>query len=531
MCGICGVVAYGWNRGEDPAVLARMCETISHRGPDDSGTYFSRDGRVALGHRRLSIVDLSAAGHQPMSNEDGTVWIVFNGEIYNHAELRAELEAAGHQYRSHTDTETLIHLYEEHGADMLHRLRGMFAFAIWDSLRQELFFARDRVGIKPLYYAFTDGRLIFASEIKAILEHPSVERDVDETALYHYLTYYAAPAPDTLFKGIHKLPAGHSMLVNGSGHARIERWWDLAAVPEPDPALLADETVTAAHVRELLTDAVQDRLMADVPFGIMLSGGVDSTAIAALTRQLHSGTVRSYSVGYKDAPEHDETQHARAAAEAVGTDHHEVLIGQQDLIDYVPQLIHSQDEPLADWVCVPLHYVSKLVRESGTIVALVGEGSDEQFAGYAHYRRYMQLDRRAWSWYGHLPAAVRRAAHGAADPLLRRSGLPREIRELVRRAAADEPLFLSGAVAAWETDKQDMASAAMRAGEWGGLSSVPIAARAMEHLMTKRPDAGLLDRIMYQEFQLRLPELLLMRVDKISMASSIEARVPFLDHR
>jgi asparagine synthase (glutamine-hydrolysing) len=531
MCGICGVLAYGWQGGEDPAVLLRMRDVMSHRGPDDAGTWHSADGRVALGHRRLSIVDLSAAGHQPMTNEDGTLWIVFNGEIYNHGELREALEARGHRYRSHSDTETLLHLYEELGTGMLGRLRGMFAFAIWDARSEQLFLARDRVGIKPLYYTLADGRLVFGSEIKAVLEHPAVERDIDEVALYHYLTYSAAPAPDTLFKGIRKLPAGHFMTVDRSGITRVERWWDLADVPAPDAALTADATAAAVHVRELLTDAVRDRLMADVPFGIMLSGGVDSTVIAALTQRLHSGSVRTFSVGYTDAPAHDETAHARAAAQSLGTEHHEILIGQQDLVAYVPQLIHSQDEPLADWVCVPLHYVSQLVRDSGTIVALVGEGSDEQFAGYGHWLRYLKLDRGAWSWYGALPAGVRQVAHRVADPALRRSGLPREVRELVRRAAASEPLFLSGAVAAWESDKRDMASARARAGIWGGLSSVPVAAGAMAHFADRRPGSTLLDRMIYQEFQLRLPELLLMRVDKISMASSIEARVPFLDHR
>ncbi|HSJ13154.1 MAG TPA: asparagine synthase (glutamine-hydrolyzing) [Longimicrobiales bacterium] len=531
MCGICGVVAYGWQGGEDPAVLQRMRDAMIHRGPDDAGTWLSGDGRVALGHRRLSIVDLSSAGHQPMTNEDGSLQLVFNGEIYNHVELRRELEGRGHRYRSHSDTETLLHLYEEYGTGMLGRLRGMFAFALWDARRELLFMARDRIGIKPLYYTFADGRLIFGSEIKAILEHPSVERDVDDVALYHYLTYSAAPAPDTLFRGIRKLPAGHFMTVDQGGGTRIERWWDLASAPAPEAAYVADERAAAARVRELLTAAVQDRLMADVPFGIMLSGGLDSTAIAALTRQLHDGAVRTYSVGYTDAPEHDETLHARSAAAAIGTEHHEILIGQQDLVEYVPQLIHAQDEPLADWVCVPLHYVSQLIRNSGTIVALVGEGSDEQFAGYGHYLRYLRLADGAWARYGALPAAVRRTAHRLADPLLRRSGLPREVRELVRRAAADEPLFLSGAVAAWESDKHDMASAAARAGSWAGLSSVPVAADAMAHFAKQRPDASQLDRMIYQEFQLRLPELLLMRVDKITMASSIEARVPFLDHR
>jgi asparagine synthase (glutamine-hydrolysing) len=531
MCGLCGVFAYGWNAGEDSEVLLRMRETMVHRGPDDAGTWMSPDGRVALAHRRLSIVDLSAAGRQPMSNEDGSVWITFNGEIYNHRELRGGLEARGHRYRSGTDTETLVHLYEEDGPAMLRKLRGMFALAIWDAPRQRLFLARDRVGIKPLYYTVADGRFIFGSEIKALLEHPAVERDIDPVALYHYLTYYTTPAPHTLFKGIRKLPAGHCLTVEADGTLTAERWWDLADAPVPDPALLRDDDACGAHVLGLLEQAVSERLMADVPFGVFLSGGVDSSAITALVRKTHTGPVRTFSVGYADAPEHDELGPARRVAKLLDTDHHEVVIDHDDLVRYVPQLIHSQDEPLADWVCIPLYYVSKLVRDSETIVALVGEGSDEQFAGYGHYRRYAGLDRGAWSLYNRLPQWLRQVAYHGADPLLRRSGAPREVRELVRRAAASEPLFLSGAVAAWETDKSDMMSAAMRSGAWAGLSSVPVAAGFAEHFRSRRAGTDLLDNVMYQEFQLRLPELLLMRVDKVTMSTSIEARVPFLDHR
>ncbi|MBA2671644.1 MAG: asparagine synthase (glutamine-hydrolyzing) [Gemmatimonadetes bacterium] len=531
MCGICGAFSYGWNAGDESESVRAMRDAMPHRGPDDAGLHVSGDRRVALGHRRLSIVDLSPAGHQPMSNEDGTVWLAFNGEIYNHAELRSGLEARGHIYRSRTDTETLVHLYEEHGVEMLRHLRGMFAFAIWDSRRERLFLARDRVGIKPLYYTVADGRFLFGSEIKALLAHPAVERDLDPVALYHYLTYYTAPAPQTLFKGISKLPAGHCMTVDSAGEVEIRRWWDAADAPAPDPALLRDEDACAAHVLHLLEQAVDERLMADVPFGVFLSGGLDSSAITALVKRVHTGAVRTFSVGYADAPEHDELGPARQVAELLGTDHHEVVIDHDDLVSYVPQLIHSQDEPLADWVCIPLYYVSQLVRDSGTIVALVGEGSDEQFAGYGHYKRYVNLDGGAWSAYNRLPRWLRGAAHRGADPILRRSGFPREIRELVRRAAASEPLFLSGAVAAWETDKSDMMSASMRSGAWSGLTSVSVAQEIARHFRSRRPGADFLDGITYQELQLRLPELLLMRVDKITMSTSIEARVPFLDHR
>jgi asparagine synthase (glutamine-hydrolysing) len=531
MCGICGAFSYGWSAGDESVNVRAMRDAMAHRGPDDAGLHVSADRRVALGHRRLSIVDLSPAGHQPMSNEDGTVWISFNGEIYNHAELRSGLEARGHVYRSRSDTETLVHLYEEHGLGMLRHLRGMFAFAIWDSRRERLFLARDRVGIKPLYYTVADGRFLFGSEIKALLAHPAVERELDPIALYHYLTYYTAPAPQTLFRGISKLPAGHCMTVDAQGEVEIRRWWDAADAPAPDPALLRDEDACGAHLLHLLEQAVDERLMADVPFGVFLSGGLDSSAITALVKRVHTGAVRTFSVGYADAPEHDELGPARHVAELLGTDHHEVVIDHDDLVSYVPQLIHSQDEPLADWVCIPLYYVSKLVRDSGTIVALVGEGSDEQFAGYGHYRRYANLDGGAWSAYNRLPRWLRGAAHRGVDPLLRRSGFPREIRELVRRAAASEPLFLSGAVAAWETDKSDMMSDSMRHGAWAGLSSVTVAQEIARHFRSRRPGADFLDGITYQELQLRLPELLLMRVDKITMSTSIEARVPFLDHR
>ena len=531
MCGITGVLVTS-GTGEVPAeAVERMRDTLMHRGPDDAGVWIGPDRAIGLGHRRLSIVDLSPAGRQPMSNEDGTVRIVFNGEIYNHLELRTQLEARGHRYASRTDTETLVHLYEEHGLDMLRFLRGMFAFAIWDARRQRLFLARDRLGIKPLYHATTGRRFLFASEIKALIADPTLSVDIDPTALYHYLTFSTTPAPSTLLQGVHKLPAGCAMTVDAKGEERTWRWWDVADAPAPDPAELRDETSVAARVRGMLEEAVRDRLMADVPFGVMLSGGIDSTAIAALVRGMHSGPVRTFSVGYTDAPAHDERGAARFAAETLGTEHHEISIDSRALVDYVPQLIHAQDEPLADWVCVPLYYVSKLVRDSGTIVALVGEGSDEQFAGYRHYLRYVNLERGAWGWYNRLPRAIRVGAHRAADPLLRRLQLPREVRELVRRAGDDEPLFLSGAVAAWETDKRDLMSTSMRRGSWGTLSSVPIAADVMRDFARRQPTRTFLDRLIFQELRLRLPELLLMRVDKITMSTSIEARVPFLDHR
>ncbi len=531
MCGICGIVAAGVAEPGDPGdtVLA-MRDAMVHRGPDDAGVWVSEDRRVALGHRRLSIVDLSPAGRQPMANEDGSVHVVFNGEIYNHVELRSELEARGHVYRSHTDTETLVHLWEEHGPDMLPLLRGMFAFALWDERRRELFAARDRIGIKPFYWTVADGRFLFGSEIKALLAHPSVRPDVDEGALYHYLTYMATPAPSTMFRDIRKLPAGCLLRLRaGRTEPEVERWWDMADAERPAAELLADPEAAAEHVATLLSDAVRERLMSDVPFGVMLSGGVDSSAITALVRKHHDGPLRTFSVGFENEPAHDESGPARWVAEHFGTEHHEVIVDPADVLASLPELIHAQDEPLADWVCVPLLHVARLVRDSATIVALVGEGSDEQFAGYEHYHRYLRLDRGAWRAYGRLPLWLRRGLHRISDGTLRRGRWPREIRELVRRAAADEPLFLSGAVAAWEADKADFVR--RNGAPWAPASSVPLAAEAQARFRRRRPDADFLGALVYQEFQLRLPELLLMRVDKMTMSTSVEARVPFLDHR
>src|SRR5262245_57920960 len=375
-----------------------MRDTMTHRGPDDAGTYMSPDGRVGLGHRRLSIVDLSAAGRQPMSNEDGSVWITFNGEIYNHASLRAALERKGHTYRSRTDTETLLHLYEEEGPDFVRQLEGMFAIGLWDARKGELLLVRDRLGIKPLYYAVLPGTVLFGSEIKAILAHPRVSRRIDLAAFYHYLTFIAAPAPRTLFQGVHKIPPATRVTIDRKGGIRSDTYWDpLDALPE-NGVPGADEESCAKRIRDLLGQAIEKRMMADVPCGFFLSGGLGSSANVALMARLMDRPVRTYSVGFKDHPSYNEFDYARKVANLFKTEHHEVQIGSRDLLDFMPGLIFHQDEPIADWVCVPLHYVAKLARSTGTIVVQVGEGSDEQFFGYEHYlltyRRQKQYFRR-----------------------------------------------------------------------------------------------------------------------------------------
>ncbi|MFQ5876382.1 MAG: asparagine synthase (glutamine-hydrolyzing) [Acidobacteriota bacterium] len=529
MCGICGVFEFGSAEpAVDEATLTRMRDTLTHRGPDDAGLYVSADRRVGFGHRRLSIIDLSPAGRQPMSNEDGTVWITFNGEIYNHAELRVELERRGHVYRSRTDTETIVHLYEEEGADCVRRIEGDFAIAVWDERRRRLLLARDRLGVKPLYYALLPGRLLFGSEIKAILAHPAVSRRLDLAALYHYLTFVVAPAPRTLFEGVRKLPPATRVLVDRDGGLRSEVYWDPLLQPAEEGARYDDPEFCAARIRQLLERSIARRMMSDVPFGVFLSGGVDSSANVALMARLMDRPVRTFSVGFRDHPSYNEFRYARKVAAAFGTEHHEVEIGWRDLLDYMPRLIFHQDEPIADWVCVPLHFVSRLARETGTIVVQVGEGSDEQFFGYEHYRRAYDLHARHFARLLRLPRAARLGAYAVARglaTLLRRDG---DRLRLLRAAALDEPFFWGGAIVWREREKRRLLSGGAAALD--GLDSRRVIEEHLRHAEAALPGSDFGQRMSYLELKNRLPELLLMRVDKITMASSVEARVPFLDH-
>ena len=529
MCGISGLFEFGSAGQVDEATLLRMRETLIHRGPDDAGIYLSADRTVGLAHRRLSIIDLSPAGRQPMSNEDGTVWITFNGEIYNHLALRKELEGKGHRYRSRTDTETIIHLYEEEGAECLRRIEGDFAIALWDARRRELLLARDRIGVKPLYYAVLPGTILFASEIKSILAHPRMSRGIDRAALYHYLTFVAAPAPRTLFQGIRKLPPATRLLVDRRGDIRTEIYWDPLAAPVDEAARAGDLEACAGRIRDLLGESIEKRMMSDVPFGVFLSGGLDSSAIVALMSRLMDRPVRTFSVGFRDHPSYNEFDHARRVATLFKTEHHEVEIGWEDLLEAMPRLVFHQDEPIADWVCVPLHFVSELARRSGTTVIQVGEGSDEQFFGYEGYRHAFQEQTLMYDQLLRLPRSVRRGAYSAARGLarlLRRGG---DRLELLRKAAADETLFWGGIIAWTESDKHRLLSTAGRA-RLEGLTSHEVVLDHDRRVRAILPDADLGQRMIYLELKNRLAELLLMRVDKITMASSIEARVPFLDH-
>jgi asparagine synthase (glutamine-hydrolysing) len=516
MCGIVGIFSPGAPDRAEHA--ARMRDAIAHRGPDDAGLYQSPDRRVILGHRRLSIVDLSAAGHQPMSNEDGTVWVTFNGEIYNHAALRPSLEAKGHVFRSRTDTEVILHLYEEEGIDCLDRLDGMFALAIWDERRRQLLVARDRLGKKPLYYTRAAGRLIFASEIKALLAHPDVSRDLDLEAMDLYLTFANTPPPRTLFAGISKLPAAHRLVAGETG-TLVERYW--SPMGEQAWSESVDEEEAAAEVSARLQAAVRKRMMSDVPIGAFLSGGVDSSANVALMSALSDRPLQTYSVGFQGfgpAENFHDLPYAREVAARFGCHHQEITVSADECRAYLPELVHAQDEPIADPACLPMHFLCRAVRRDGVVVVLVGEGSDEVFGGYEDMAHVITRANRRFQQVRRLPSLVRAGLHRASRLLRAPAGRV----DLLRRAHHDEPLYWGLDVAFWESEKADLLTARAAA-------PFSFVQQVYADLASRQPGADLLQQMSALELANRLPELLLMRVDKISMAHSLEARAPFLD--
>ena len=376
MCGICGVVSADHCERIDPHAVVAMRETLHHRGPDQAGLYVAPG--VGLGHRRLSIIDLRPEGRQPMVNEDGTVLTVFNGEIYNFQGLRRELSARGHRFRSNTDTEVIVHLYEEYGADCIGRLRGMFALAIWDQSRRVLLLARDRLGKKPLFYRFDGRRLWFGSEPKAILAYPGLSAEPDLEAINHYVGFGYVPSPFSAFKGIKKLPPAHTLEFS-DGRVRIQRYWRL----NYGPKLKIDEHEAAGEILRRLTEAVRIRMISDVPLGAFLSGGLDSSAIVAIMAGLSSNPVKTFSIGFKE-PEYDESAYARIVAERFATDHHEFVVEPEHAVDTIEKLVWHYNEPYADSSALPTYYLSRMTRDYVT-VALNGDAGDENFAGYRRY--------------------------------------------------------------------------------------------------------------------------------------------------
>ncbi|HUP42695.1 MAG TPA: asparagine synthase (glutamine-hydrolyzing) [Thermoanaerobaculia bacterium] len=516
MCGIAGVARADRTARIEPELLAAMAAVIAHRGPDDEGFHFA--GGVGLAHRRLSIIDVGN-GRQPLANEDGSVVVVFNGEIYNYAELTAGLEARGHRFRTRSDTETIVHRYEERGAGCVEDFRGMFAFALWDEPRRRLLLARDRLGIKPLYYYAAPGLLVFGSEIKSLLEHPEVPRELDPEALELYLALRYVPGPRTLFRGIQKLQPGH-LLVWDDGELHIRRYWDLPREGEG--------TVAPAEARErfseLLDESVRLRLVSEVPLGVFLSGGLDSTAILATMSRVAPGRrFKTFTVGYQAPSGEDDAANelgwARMAAEAYGAEHHELRLSDDDFRDFLPELVWHLDEPVADPACVPLYYISRLARDEITVV-LSGEGADEILGGYGIYRRMLGLE-RAHRLLGGPLAPLTTAAAGL---------LPGErLRHAARLAALPLEERYRG-VSRGFLPEQQARLLGREAGGPGGGAGDPVAA-ALAGRYAAVAGGSALERMLYLDATTWLPDDLLVKADKMTMANSQELRVPFLDHR
>jgi asparagine synthase (glutamine-hydrolysing) len=510
-----------------------MRDVMAHRGPDGAGIFVSPDRRLGLGFRRLAIIDLSERAMQPMSNEDGTLWVVFNGEIYNHAEIRAELERrGGHRWKTdHSDTEVILHAFEEWGIDCLQKFRGMFAIALWDAKQRQLWLIRDRIGVKPLYYSIHHGRITFASEIKALLQDEEQKRGVNEEALYYYLSFNATPAPNTLFSGIQKLAPGTWLRVNEDGHVQESRYWDV--LDHTRPLTNVSEAEIAERILSELRTSVKLRKISDVPVGVFLSGGIDSSTNAALFSEGEGHPVRTFSIGYDREYESypSELPYARRIAHEVGAEHHELLLRESDLLNSLPLIIRHQDEPLADPVCVPVYYVSKLARDAGVIVCQVGEGSDELFWGYKYWKDSLRLQRLTNLLP--IPSPLRELGLTGLDFVERSRGASYRHQfscEVLKRALSNQPVFWGGAEVFSDSQKRQLLSPRLRK-KFAELSSWEALRPIRQRFDEKAWEPSPLNWMTYLDLNLRLPELLLMRVDKMSMAVSLEARVPFLDHK
>ncbi|MCU1385746.1 MAG: Asparagine synthase, glutamine-hydrolyzing [Acidobacteria bacterium] len=512
MCGIAGFVESSdtrspFNTDSSRTLVHRMCDVIRHRGPDDEGVWVAEG--VALGMRRLSIIDLST-GHQPIHNEDSTVWIVFNGEIYNFRELRQELEAAGHAFYTATDTEVIVHAYEQWGKGAIARLRGMFGLAIWDTTSRTLLVARDRIGIKPLHYATVGGRFYFGSEIKSLLEAPDLPRELDAAALDHYLSFLYTPRDGSIFKSVRKLPPGH-LLTWTDGRIGIEQYWQMPAAE----TFRGSEEDAVEQLHAVLKDAVRSHMISDVPLGAFLSGGVDSSLVVGLMSELSSARVKTFSIGF-DEPEFDELDKARQVADHFGTDHHEFVV-KPDGVDILDRLITHFDEPFADSSAIPTWYVSEMARRHVTVV-LSGDGGDELFGGYERYLphpRVVAFDRYS-------PRALRRVAAIAA------AGLPHGMRgkNFLRHVARDEQGRYLDAIRYFGTDeKPALLSRDVRSAIEGPDPETRLARHFERFAQLPWPS-----QMMRFDAETYLPEDVLTKVDRMSMAHSIESRVPLLDN-
>jgi asparagine synthase (glutamine-hydrolysing) len=512
MCGIVGIVSLNSGEPVDETRLTCMRDVLRHRGPDGEGLFVN--GPVGLGHRRLAIVDV-AGGHQPMANEDESVWVVLNGEIYNHAALRPGLQGRGHRYRTSSDTETILHLYEEEGDRCVEHLQGMFAFAVWDRPRQRLLLARDRLGIKPLYYAVTDHELLFASEIKAILVASSRRPALNEAILPEFLATRFVASQDTFFRGIRKLMPGHTLTWSRADGFRARRYWSLPAVVDEIHVPLRQ---AAQEVRVKLEATVRSHLMSDVPLGLFLSGGIDSSGLAALMAPMVAEPIRTFAVGFSE-PDANELDYARLVARAVGAEHREVIVSPSEFFAALPELIWHEDEPIAFSSSVPLYFVSRLARQHVKVV-LTGEGADELFLGYNRYRVTAWNERLGRAYWTVAPqplrGGIRTAIHALPWPL--------------RRYAERTPLALEPGVRALFFENFAVFSGRFQRAllcDPAILTDRDPYAEALRYYHEAR--GGSLERMSHTDLQTYLVELL-MKQDQMSMAASIESRVPFLDH-
>jgi len=542
MCGFVGF--YNLQRQQfacDEALLERMHRKIAHRGPDAAGIWSSPALGLGLGARRLSINDLSPAGNQPMLSADGRYIIVFNGEIYNHRELRSQLEQLGYQFRSQADTEVVLCAFDAWGERCLDRFDGMFAFVLFDQQTHSLFLVRDRFGVKPLYFSVQGNVLSFASEIKALWELPWLEKKISALAWYHYLTFMVSPAPMTVFEGVYKLPAGFYACVDANKRISFHEWYTpLKTLSASEQREMQSEAFCIERITQLLRASVKKRMVADVPVGAYLSGGLDSSLNVALMAELHP-QLKTFTVAFVDSPENNEFSWAQRVAKHFGTQHHELVIGEQEAFAFYERMVDQLDEPLADVVCIPFYYVSLLAHQVGMKVVQVGEGADELFFGYQTYAHYAKLHERFWKPSSRfLPSAMRQGLYQLARPLLLNQPIKMDV---LHNWANKRALFWGGAIAFSETQKgrylgdmrqqrpeKDYIIDQIYPGLGQRFDSYDIVAYHLQRLAAVDPNADLMKQMMYLELKQRLPELLLMRADKMAMAASIEAREPFLDH-
>ena len=516
MCGICGKFVFDREASVSPSLMRNMADSMRHRGPDDDGIYTS--GPIGLGFRRLSIIDLSG-GHQPLSNETGTIWVAFNGEIYNHAALRDELLAKGHVFRTRSDTEVIVHAYEEYGVECVNRFRGMFAFAIWDGTQQALFLARDRVGIKPLYYYVDKGFLSFASEIKAIIQDPDVRREVAPQWIDRFLTYYYLPGDETLLRNLFKLPPGHTLFVR-NGKYEIRRYWDLdfSKVQNHRSSKVLEEQLI-----EQLEEAVQLHMISDVPLGFLLSGGLDSTAMLSFAAAKTDQPISTFTIGFASEGVVDERPYARLAAERYGCRHYEISISPEDFASFLPKYVWHMEEPVCQPPAIALYYVSKLASEHVKVL-ISGEGGDEAFAGYENYRNIFWFE-NAKRFLGPLKTPIGWMISRSGDALqsrrLRKYG--------ARMGVGFEDYYLSRTSSPFEyfpRERRNLYTDEMLAASDGGRTI-----SVTREYLARASGYNLLNKMLYVDTKTWLPDELLIKADKMTMATSVELRVPLLDHK